>query len=53
MWPGLHFVEVTITTQLIPDGERLLAECEMRGIEGIGSMRKDAPYRSGKCEALA
>ena len=29
-------------------GERLLAECERRGIEGIVSKRKDAPYRSGK-----
>ena len=32
------------------DGERLLAECEKRGIEGIVSKRKDAPYRSGKCD---
>ena len=30
--------------------ERLLAECKRRGIEGIVSKRKDAPYRSGKCD---
>ena len=24
--------------------------CEERGIEGIASKRKDAPYRSGKCD---
>jgi len=32
------------------DGERLLTECEKRGIEGIVSKRKHAPYRSGKCD---
>ena len=32
------------------DAEALLAECEKRGIEGIVSKRKDAPYRSGKCD---
>ena len=32
------------------DAEKLLAECEKRGIEGIVSKRKDAIYRSGKCD---
>ena len=32
------------------DAERLLEECEKRGIEGIVSKRRDAPYRSGKCD---
>jgi hypothetical protein len=31
-------------------GERLLAECEQRGLEGIVSKLKDQPYRSGKCD---
>jgi bifunctional non-homologous end joining protein LigD len=32
------------------DAERLLAECERRGLEGIVSKLKDQPYRSGKCD---
>ena len=28
----------------------LLVECEKRGIEGVVSKRKDASYRSGKCD---
>ncbi len=31
-------------------GEQLLAECRQRGLEGIVSKRKDAPYKSGKCD---
>jgi bifunctional non-homologous end joining protein LigD len=27
----------------------LLVECRKRGLEGIVSKKKDAPYRSGKC----
>jgi bifunctional non-homologous end joining protein LigD len=34
-------------TETFADGEKLLAECEQLGIEGIVSKRKDAPYRSG------
>jgi bifunctional non-homologous end joining protein LigD len=30
-----------------PDANALLAECSRRGLEGIVSKRKDAPYRSG------
>jgi bifunctional non-homologous end joining protein LigD len=30
------------------DGERLLAECGRRGLEGIVSKRRDSLYRSGK-----
>ena len=37
-------------SETFSDPERLLAECERRGIEGIVSKRKDAPYRSGKCD---
>ena len=32
------------------DAERLLGECDKQGLEGIVSKRKDAPYRSGKCD---
>jgi bifunctional non-homologous end joining protein LigD len=32
------------------DGEQLLVECGPRGLEGIVSKRKNAPYRSGKCD---
>jgi bifunctional non-homologous end joining protein LigD len=32
------------------NGERLLAECQQRGLEGIVSKRKDAPYKSEKCD---
>jgi ATP-dependent DNA ligase len=27
-----------------------LAECRKRGLEGIVSKKRDAPYRSGKCD---
>jgi bifunctional non-homologous end joining protein LigD len=30
------------------DGEKLLAECDRRGLEGIVSKRRDSLYRSGK-----
>ena len=39
-----------LLSETFSDGERLLAECEKRGIERIVSKRSDAPYRSGKCE---
>jgi len=29
------------------DGEKLMSECKRRGLEGIVSKIKDAPYRSG------
>jgi hypothetical protein len=32
------------------DPEMLLAECERLGLEGIVSKRKDAGYRSGRCD---
>ena len=32
------------------DPEKLLLECSRRGLEGIVSKRKDAPYRSGRCD---
>jgi bifunctional non-homologous end joining protein LigD len=32
------------------DAEKLLRECSQRGLEGIVSKRKDAPYRSGRCD---
>jgi bifunctional non-homologous end joining protein LigD len=32
------------------DADRLLATCEVHGLEGIVSKRRDAPYRSGKCD---
>jgi bifunctional non-homologous end joining protein LigD len=32
------------------DADKLLGECEKRGIEGIVSKRKDQTYRSGKCD---
>jgi bifunctional non-homologous end joining protein LigD len=34
------------------DPERLLTECRRLGLEGIVSKKKDAPYRSGKCDWL-
>ena len=37
-------------SEAFADGERLLAVCEERGLEGIVSKRKDAGYRSGKCD---
>ena len=37
-------------SETFSDAERLLAECEKHGLEGIVSKRKDAPYRSGKCD---
>jgi bifunctional non-homologous end joining protein LigD len=32
------------------NGEQLLAECRQRGLEGVVSKRKQAPYKSGKCD---
>ena len=32
------------------NGEQLLAECRQRGLEGVVSKRKVAPYKSGKCD---
>ena len=37
-------------SQTFNDAEKLLAECEKRGIEGIVSKQKDAIYRCGKCD---
>ena len=37
-----------LLSQTFSDPDRLLAECETLGLEGIVSKRKDAPYRSGK-----
>jgi bifunctional non-homologous end joining protein LigD len=35
-------------SEAFADGERLLAECDKRGLEGIVSKRRSSPYRSGK-----
>jgi bifunctional non-homologous end joining protein LigD len=32
------------------DGAKLLASCEQMGLEGVVSKKRDAPYRSGKCD---
>lgn len=32
------------------NGEQLLAECRRRALEGIVSKKKQAPYKSGKCD---
>ena len=32
------------------DAEKLLAECERLGLEGIVSKRADLPYRAGRCD---
>ena len=37
-----------LLSETFSDPDRLLAECETLGLEGIVSKRKDAPYRSGK-----
>ena len=37
-----------LLSEIFADAEKLLAECERLGIEGMVSKRKDAPYRSGK-----
>ena len=39
-----------LLSETFSDAHKLLAECERLGIEGIVSKRKDAPYRSGKCD---
>jgi bifunctional non-homologous end joining protein LigD len=39
-----------LLSETFVDGERLLAECERIGLEGIVSNCKDAPYHSGKCD---
>ena len=45
-----HTAGFIMYSQTFNDAEKLLAECEKRGIEGIVSKRKDAIYRSGKCD---
>ena len=37
-------------SELFKNGEQLLAECRLRGLEGILSKRKHSPYKSGKCD---
>ena len=37
-------------SEAFTDAEKLLAECERHGIEGIVSKLKDAPYRSVWCD---
>ena len=37
-------------SEAFSDPEKLLRECGRRGLEGIVSKRKDAPYRSGRCD---
>ena len=32
------------------DADKLLAECERLGLEGIVSKRGDQPYRAGRCD---
>ena len=32
------------------DADKLLAECERLGLEGIVSKRRDQPYRAGRCD---
>ena len=32
------------------NAEQCLAECRVRGLEGIVSKKKQAPYKSGKCD---
>ena len=32
------------------DPDKLLRECTGRGLEGIVSKKKDAPYRAGRCD---
>lgn len=38
-------------SEAFTDGEKLLAECARRGLEGIVSKRRDSLYRSGKSSA--
>jgi ATP-dependent DNA ligase len=38
-------------SETFADGEKLLAECSGRGLEGIVSKRRDSLYRSGKSSA--
>jgi bifunctional non-homologous end joining protein LigD len=37
-------------SETFSDAEKLLAECERQGLEGIVSKRADGLYRSGKCD---
>ena len=48
--PATLFNKVPKQFETFSDANKLLAECERRGIEGIVSKRTDAPYRSGKCD---
>jgi ATP-dependent DNA ligase len=38
-------------SEAFTDGEKLLAECSRRGLEGIVSKRRDSLYRVGKSSA--
>ena len=37
-------------SEAFKNAEQLLAECRVRGLEGIVSKKKQAPYKSGKCD---
>jgi bifunctional non-homologous end joining protein LigD len=37
-------------SETFDDGAKLLASCERMGLEGIVSKKRDASYRSGKCD---
>ena len=39
----------TVLSEPFEDGLALLRVAEQRGLEGIVSKRRDAPYRSGEC----
>jgi len=44
---GLHRHPSVRLVEAFEDGDRLLAEAESMGLEGVVSKRRDAPYRSG------
>jgi bifunctional non-homologous end joining protein LigD len=44
---GLHQHPAIRIVEAFDDGDRLLAEAELMGLEGVVSKRRDAPYRSG------
>ncbi len=44
---GLHKHPAVRIVEAFEDGDRLLAEAELTGLEGVVSKRRDAPYRSG------
>ena len=37
-------------SEAFKNAEQRLAECRVRGLEGIVSKKKQAPYKSGKCD---